>query len=80
MSAESAARDAALSFTWHVGNPDQPDTVSRLLDLAALRTAVDEQITEAIEQREAEGVTWQQVADALGVTRQAAHGRYRPGT
>jgi hypothetical protein len=77
MSAESEARSHVEAFTWHQGNRDNPDAINWLLDLAALRDAVDEAIADAVRSKDANGLSWQQVGDALGVTKQAAQQRYR---
>lgn len=52
------------------------------MDLAALRDAVEELISEEVSncrrwEDHDNGLTWQQIADALGMTsRQAAYARY----
>lgn len=55
---------------------DTSDPRAGLRAVASLRT-----LTDALEFRQVEaalrsGMTWQQVADGLGVTRQAAHKKY----
>ncbi|MGC5078434.1 hypothetical protein [Agrococcus sp. DT81.2] len=80
MSADSNAYQVVRDFAWHAGDTDEQPAINRIKDLAALRAAVEEQIGWAVDNREADGLTWQQVADALGVTRQSAHARYSKRT
>lgn len=77
MTAETNARDHAQQFAWSQGNTEHSDTENRLRDLAALRTAVDELITEtAHTAHDIDGLSWAQIGSALGTTKQAAHLRY----
>lgn len=77
MSVESNAWAHVRDFRWHQGDPDEPVVLDKLRDLAALRQAIEGSIAITVSDAvEFDGMTWQQVADALGVTRQAAHGRY----
>ena len=52
------------------------DPASAIAAVHALRRLADRMEREAVERAVDEGWTWQQVADALGVTRQAAHKRH----
>ncbi len=51
--------------------------VPALRAIAAIRQRLDEIEPEAIEQARANGCTWEDLAEALGVTRQAIHQRHR---
>lgn len=50
--------------------------MAELTQLVALRRAVDAQTTAAVVDLYAKGYSWTEIADALGVTRQAALKRY----
>jgi hypothetical protein len=56
-----------------------PETTMRAL--ASLRLAVCDDLVSAVVEGRAQGMTWQEVGDAIGVTRQAAqqlYGRFAP--
>ena len=59
---------------------DATDELTSPLDrieyLRSLRDAADAYLAEYVEAARKEGMAWQSIADALGVTRQAAHERY----
>lgn len=77
MSAESNARSHAESFHWWRGNPEMTEDTAELGDLMALRAAADELIARYVEDmREGDGMTWREVAEALGISTQAARARY----
>lgn len=76
MSAESNARSHAEAFRWWRGKPDLPDELAELRDLAALRDAVNELITEhAIVARDG-GATWTAIGEQLDISKQAASKRF----
>ena len=52
--------------------------VEELRDMFALRDLVDEAIVQAVAGLRESGVTWQQIGEAAGTTRQAAILRYGP--
>ena len=54
--------------------PDDP--AAAIAAVIALRRLADRMEREAVERAVDEGWTWQQIAQALGVTRQAAHRRH----
>jgi hypothetical protein len=54
--------------------PDDP--ADALAAVVALRRLADRLEFAAVEQAVADGWTWAQIAEALGVTRQAAHKRH----
>lgn len=54
--------------------PDDP--VAALAAVLALRRLADRMERDAVERAVDSGWTWQQIAQALGVTRQAAHKRH----
>jgi DNA-directed RNA polymerase specialized sigma24 family protein len=57
--------------------PDTPDDpATAIAAVTALRRLADRMEREAVERAVDEGWTWQQIAQALGVTRQAAHKRH----
>jgi hypothetical protein len=53
--------------------------IEGLADLAHLSTLVDDAMTTAVTGLRAAGYSWAEIADRLGVTRQAAHQRFNPG-
>lgn len=54
------------------------DPLEALQTLADARTEVEQATAELVAQARQHGSTWQQIADALEVTRQAVHARYGP--
>jgi hypothetical protein len=54
------------------------DPAAAIAAVIALRRLADSMEREAVERAVDSGWTWQQVAEALGVTRQAAHKRHAP--
>ena len=66
--------------------PGTDDPATALAAVIALRRLADRMEREAVDLAIERGWTWQQVAQALGITRQAAHKRHasrlrqRPGT
>jgi hypothetical protein len=57
-----------------VDTPDDPAT--SIAAVIALRRLADRMEREAVERAVDSGWTWHQIAQALGVTRQAAHKRH----
>lgn len=55
---------------------DTTDPRAGLRAVAALRTLADSLELRQVEAALRAGMTWQQIADALGVTRQAVHKKY----
>jgi len=55
---------------------DTADPRAGLRAVASLRTLADALELRQVEAALREGMTWQQIADALGVTRQAVHKKY----
>lgn len=55
---------------------DTAEPLRALAAVAALRRLADQLEHQQVEQALRDGHTWQQVADALGVTRQAVHKKY----
>ncbi|MEU0507449.1 hypothetical protein ACWEO2_04095 [Nocardia sp. NPDC004278] len=53
-----------------------PDPADRLAAVAALRRLADQLEDAAVEQAMRAGWSWPQVAEALGVTRQAVHKKH----
>lgn len=49
-----------------------------LAELVRLREAVDAAVLDAVRGQRAQGITWQSIGDALGVTKQAAILRWAP--
>ena len=80
MSHTSAARDHILNFRWRQGDPDLPPELARLHDLAALRDAITEEITETAVRAHDGGSSWADVGQALGISRQAAQKRFAAGS
>lgn len=76
MSAESSAFNHILDFRWRQGDPAISEPEARLHDLRALHTALAEAVEIAVGDLRAEGLTWAQIGDALGVSAQAAVARY----
>ena len=50
--------------------------VERIEYLRSLRDAADAWLGEYVQAARKEGMAWQSIADALGVSRQAAHAKY----
>ena len=55
-----------------LGRSSRSDTIEELRRLVDGRQAIDRRIDDVVEQLVAQGVGWVPIADALGVTRQAA--------
>lgn len=55
---------------------DLADNLDVLDAIAGLRIALDRQEDDAALMARRNGATWQQIADALGITRQRAHQRW----
>lgn len=55
---------------------DTAEPLRALAAVAALRRLADQLEHQQVEQALRDGHTWQQVADALGVTRQAVHKKH----
>lgn len=55
---------------------DTTDPRAGLRSVASLRTLADSLELRQVEAALRAGMTWQQIADALGVTRQAVHKKY----
>jgi hypothetical protein len=56
--------------------PGSPDPADRLAAVAALRRLADQLEDVGVEQAMRAGWNWPQVAEALGVTRQAVHKKH----
>lgn len=53
------------------------DTITAVAkDLAREREAAEQRLQNAVDQARKDGATWQQIADQLGTSRQAAHERF----
>lgn len=66
--------ETALYAIYAQGGADEARTLVGAL--AQLRADVDLAVHQAVEHARAEGLSWQAVADALGVSKQTAHERY----
>lgn len=76
MSAESNARSHAESFRWWQGNPDLPIELAELRDLAALRDAVNELISDRAVSAHDSGCSWEAIGSQLDISKQAAAKRF----
>jgi DNA-directed RNA polymerase specialized sigma24 family protein len=56
--------------------PDPSDPQAALAAVVALRRTAEQLELAAVEEAVAQGWSWAQIAEALGVTRQAVHKRY----
>lgn len=56
--------------------PEPTDTATALAAVVALRRSADQLELTSVRSAVEQGWTWAQVAEALGVTRQAVHKRY----
>lgn len=54
--------------------------IESLPHLAALAAELDQALTDAVTGLRAYGYSWSEIADRLGITRQAAHQRWRQPT
>jgi len=70
-----AGNEKARNLLRRAHNLDLP--FSAFQAIAALRTELDQLEWDAIDSARAKGATWDEVAAALGVTRQALHQRLR---
>lgn len=79
MSAESAAFEHIVDFRWRQGDPSVSEAEARILDLRALREAVEDVTEIAVTDARVDGLTWSQISDALGISQRAAANRYARG-
>lgn len=70
----STTVDSVVSAPLDITAPDDP--AEALAAVVSLRRLADRLEHAAVARALAEGWTWQQIAEALGVTRQAAHKRH----
>ena len=80
MSHSSAAHSHVHDFRWRQGDPDLPPDLAKLYDLAALRDALDEAISETAARAHDGQSSWADVGQALGISRQAAQKRFASST
>lgn len=81
MSAESTARDHIASFSWYQGKPGMTREEAELRDLHALQKQIEELLEiKARNANENRVLTWQQIADIFGITRQAVMKRWKRKT
>ena len=77
-----AAREVALAVDVPAGGPADAGRGERLLAAAARTREVAERLDwvllSLVGEARSEGMSWEEVAAALGVTKQAAHKRYAP--
>ena len=76
-SAYQIVRNLSSAMNYHLTDDFGPTArqVDRLRALQSLRDALDEELDAQAQYARAEGATLQQIADALGVTKQAVHQR-----
>lgn len=74
----TVAREHLDRFALYVRTNDT--AAGYLQDLKLLEFTIDRARTETVQAMRADGMTWEQVGAALGVTAQAAHRRYRTVT
>lgn len=70
--------DTAIGETPSSGDPDRP--LPRIRDLVERMRAVERELSIEVRRARNEGYSWQAIAPALGVSRQAAHKKYGRGT
>lgn len=75
---DAAAWQHLSTFRFHQRRAVLPINVIR--DALLMRAAADDAITEVVRDMRADGASWSEIGDALGVTRQAAQQRYRTVT
>ena len=63
-----------MTYTKSLPPPNKP--ADALAAVASLRTIADKLERRAVKEALSQGWTWAQIAEALGVTRQAAHKRH----
>lgn len=71
-----AARDTAKMIQRQHALRDEVDHLDYVEYLVALRGELEDQIAGSVAVARAQGAEWQHIANALGVTKQAAHKRY----
>ena len=77
MAAVSTTVDNASALGYRAAMATTPgDPAAAIAAVIGLRRLADSMEREAVERAVDEGWTWQQIAQALGVTRQAAHKRH----
>jgi len=59
-----------------VGNADAEDPISALYAIAALRQEIDRAEASAVRRARNLNISWQYIATALGVSRQAVHKKF----
>lgn len=74
-SATIAAATRMIRAAGRRAGGDDPDTLAAL---AALHRAVDDALAEAVAGQRSQGVRWESIAQALGVTKQAVVQRWGP--
>lgn len=75
---DAAAWQHLSTFRFHQRRGVLPVTV--IQDMQLMRTAADDAIRAVVTDMRADGASWSEIGDALGVTRQAAQQRYRTVT
>lgn len=55
---------------------DKTTALDKVFSVWAARQALDEREWQAVKTARLTGATWEEIADSLGVTRQAAHERF----
>ncbi len=76
-----AARLARGCLRWthrHARSP-HPDHMQELSELRGIELASHDALAHAVSESRAAGHTWSDIGRALGMTRQAAHGRFTSG-
>lgn len=62
----------------HTHNIEGPKNLDNLILLRTLQSFHARYELEIVEAARAEGKTWEQIGEALGMTKQAAHSRFSP--
>lgn len=75
---DQAAWDHLALFRFHQNRGVVPVNVIR--DMLLMRAGADDAIRAVVSDMRADGASWSEIGDALGVTRQAAQQRYRTVT
>ena len=74
--AAEALQSTASGAAYQMHRPDDGELANTLGMLRLVELAVDQARRQVVELMRLQGASWEQIGDALGVSRQAAHERF----